>query len=129
MGYANVTAAVQAWGDERALFDFDRPRFTHETGHFSQLVWKGTRTVGCARFYCGGYADRRDDDDDDDDAYGWYVVCQYFPVGNIIGREFFEQNVQARVSGGGGRTKSPAYEVWGVGVTLLAALVTAFGVG
>ncbi|PGH05310.1 hypothetical protein GX51_03031 [Blastomyces parvus] len=125
MGYANVTAAVQAWGDERALFNFNKPRFTHETGHFSQLVWKGTRTVGCERFYCGDYADR----EDDDDAYGWYVVCQYFPVGNIIGRKFFEENVQARMSGGAVKMKSQVYDVWRMGVMLLAVLVAAFGVG
>ncbi|EQL31142.1 hypothetical protein RJZ56_006468 [Blastomyces dermatitidis] len=125
MGYANVTTAVQAWGDERALFNFNRPSFTHETGHFSQLVWKGTRTVGCARFYCGDYADRGKDDD----AYGWYVVCQYFPVGNIIGGKFFEENVQAKVSGVAGKTESQVYEVWALGVMLLAALVAAFGVG
>ncbi|PGH34358.1 recyclin-1 [[Emmonsia] crescens] len=128
MGYANVTTAVQAWGDERTLFDFDKPRFTHETGHFSQLVWKGTKTVGCARFHCGDYANRVDDDDVDD-AYGWYVVCQYFPVGNIIGGEFFEENVQAKVSGGAARVRSGMYEGWEVVVTLFAVLVGVFGVG
>ncbi|OJD16551.1 hypothetical protein AJ78_03288 [Emergomyces pasteurianus Ep9510] len=128
MGYTNVTAAVQAWGDERTLFDFSKPRFTHETGHFSQLVWKGTRTVGCARFHCGDYAGR-EDDGDDVDAYGWYVVCQYYPVGNIIGREFFKDNVQARITGGAVRVSLETYKGWAVVVILSAMLVGVCGVG
>ncbi|OAX82912.1 hypothetical protein ACJ72_02737 [Emergomyces africanus] len=130
MGYANVTAAVQAWGDERTLFDFFKPRFTHETGHFSQLVWKGSRTVGCARFHCGDYADHGGEDDDDDDAaYGWYVVCQYFPVGNIMGGEFFEDNVQARISGGAAKMSPGTFKGWAMVVILFAVLVGGCGVG
>ncbi|QSS54757.1 hypothetical protein I7I53_02415 [Histoplasma capsulatum var. duboisii H88] len=125
MGYANVTASVQGWGDERTYFNFNKPHFTHETGHFSQLVWKATRTVGCARFYCGDYKNRRDSDD----AYGWYIVCQYFPVGNITGRKFFEENVQDRVHGGAVKLMTGVYEGWGLVVTLFAMLLGIWGPG
>ncbi|KAL5412188.1 hypothetical protein PMIN04_009974 [Paraphaeosphaeria minitans] len=59
----------------------------HETGHFSQLVWKATKTVGCGRTECDGQ--------DKGKAPGWFVVCEYYPPGNVIGS--FAENVQAQV--------------------------------
>ncbi|KAG6361873.1 hypothetical protein INS49_010102 [Diaporthe citri] len=47
-----------------------------ETGHFTQLVWKNTTAVGCGSRLCG--------------TRGWYIVCEYWPRGNIIG-QFGEQ--------------------------------------
>lgn len=78
-GYANVTAAVDAWGNERDKYDFDEGEFDEETGHFTQLVWNSTTTVGCGRTWC------------DDDFTAWYLVCEYYPQGNVIGA--FKQNV------------------------------------
>ncbi|OTA01678.1 hypothetical protein A9Z42_0019920 [Trichoderma parareesei] len=49
IGYPNATAAVEAWGNEDREYNFAKPGFTEETGHFSQLVWKDTRAVGCWR--------------------------------------------------------------------------------
>lgn len=69
IGYRNSTAAVEAWGDERDIYDFDDQGFDEETGHFTQLVWKDTTDVGCARKLC--------------DERGWYVVCEYWPRGNV----------------------------------------------
>ncbi|UKZ53143.1 hypothetical protein TrVGV298_006934 [Trichoderma virens] len=37
IGYANATAAVEAWGDEEEKYNFNDPGFTEQTGHFSQL--------------------------------------------------------------------------------------------
>jgi hypothetical protein len=37
-GYANATAAVNAWGHERVDYDFKKGEFSHETGHFTQMV-------------------------------------------------------------------------------------------
>ncbi|KAJ5729125.1 PR-1-like protein [Penicillium malachiteum] len=40
------------------------------TGHFTQVVWKGTKTVGCATIDCR------------DEPLGmWYTVCNYYPPG------------------------------------------------
>jgi hypothetical protein len=50
------------------------------TGHFTQLVWKSTRQVGCSRHECDG------------DVKGWLLVCEYAPSGNVIGA--FERNVE-----------------------------------
>ena len=41
-------------------------------GHFTQLVWKGSREVGIGR------AQSRDGK--------WFVVANFFPAGNYIGR-------------------------------------------
>jgi len=84
-GYANVTDAVDAWGDERNEYNFNDPGFSEATGHFTQLVWKATTTVGCGRTLCNGT----------NDVAGWYVVCEYYPPGNVIGE--FGTEVQGEV--------------------------------
>ncbi|KAL4907409.1 CAP domain-containing protein [Aspergillus multicolor] len=98
-GYTDASAAVTAWADEAALYDFSKPTgFTEETGHFTQLVWKSTKQVGCAAVDCG-LTDLDDDEDKERErAQGWYVVCEYVPGGNVIGAkdklEYFRLNVQ-----------------------------------
>ncbi|RWA13894.1 hypothetical protein EKO27_g1223 [Xylaria grammica] len=71
IGYANATASVEAWGDEGRKYNFRKPGFSEATGHFTQLVWKNTTDVGCGRRLCG--------------ERGWYLVCEYWPRGNVIG--------------------------------------------
>ncbi|KAH8681832.1 CAP domain-containing protein [Xylariales sp. PMI_506] len=90
IGYANATASVEAWGDEGAEYDYGNPGFSEQTGHFTQLVWKATTTVGCGRRLCG--------------KSGWYLVCEYWPRGNVIGEFASEvdadENAAARVHPG-----------------------------
>lgn len=83
LGCNGVTGCVKLWGDEREEYDFNNPGFSEVTGHFTQLVWKDTATVGCARRLCGTRA--------------WYLVCEYWPRGNIIGE--FAEEVGRRVNG------------------------------
>ncbi|KFY31956.1 hypothetical protein V493_00650 [Pseudogymnoascus sp. VKM F-4281 (FW-2241)] len=86
-GYPNATASIDAWGTERGEYDFKKAEFSHETGHFTQVVWKETTTVGCGLRECDGRGG----------SPGWYVVCEYYPPGNVIGA--FEENVQEQVEG------------------------------
>ncbi|KAK8104548.1 uncharacterized protein PG998_011581 [Apiospora kogelbergensis] len=47
-------------------------------GHFSQLVWKESTSVGCQAQFCpkGTMNDGMDT---------WFMVCNYFPAGNVGG--------------------------------------------
>lgn len=77
LGYTDV-GAVDAWYDEISQYDYSNPGFSEATGHFTQVVWKGTSEVGCAVKSCGG-------------VWGDYVICSYKDAGNIIG--YFPENV------------------------------------
>lgn len=54
-GYENATASVDAWGIEKLQYDWKKPTgFSEATGHFTQLVWSNTTSVGCGRMDCSG---------------------------------------------------------------------------
>jgi hypothetical protein len=61
--------AVASWYSEVKDYDFNSGGFSGATGHFTQLVWKGTTNVGA------GYAFTPD-------RTKVYVVAQYTPPGN-----------------------------------------------
>lgn len=70
--------AVKMWYDEVQNYNFKRPGFTSGTGHFSQVVWKSSKTVGV------GVATSK--------SSGMTVVVANFdPPGNFMGQ--FEENV------------------------------------
>ena len=97
-GYANVTAAVDAWGNERADYSFKGTEtgFSEQTGHFTQLVWKSTNSVGCAAVNCSA-------SNTGDITNGYYLVCEYYPAGNIVGQnnQWFQENVQSQIHSSG----------------------------
>lgn len=43
---------VDLWGDEYALYNYNNATFDETTGHFTQLVWKETTSIGCAAYLC-----------------------------------------------------------------------------
>ena len=61
--------ATTAWYDEIKTHNFKKD-FQHASGHFSQLVWKGSQEVGFGLAFKGN---------------DYYVVANYYPAGNIIG--------------------------------------------
>ncbi len=73
---AALIAAVDSWYGEGEDYRFDAPGFTRATGHFSALVWRGTREVGCGARSCGPVV---------------LVACRYDPPGNLVGA--FGENV------------------------------------
>lgn len=90
-GYANASASVDAWGLERESYNWKKPGFSEATGHFTQLVWSNTTSVGCGRTSCQGKGDTP----------GFYVVCEYWPAGNIVGdnNQYFVDNVKKQSKG------------------------------
>lgn len=71
---------VKLWYDEEPLYDYTNPGFSSATGHFTQVVWKGTAEIGC------GHADNCTAN-----GMNHVWVCQYNPPGNVIGQ--FGDNV------------------------------------
>lgn len=65
---------VDRWASEKADFDvaINTCRPGRVCGHYTQLVWRDTREVGCARAVCA------------DHSQVW--VCNYRPAGNVVGR-------------------------------------------
>ena len=41
------TSAVDMWYEEIADYDFNNPGWKSGTGHFTQVVWKGSEKLGC----------------------------------------------------------------------------------
>lgn len=90
---------VDSWYSEIKNYDFGRPGFKSNTGHFTQVVWKDSKEVGV------GIAT---------DGRGLYfVVGQYSPAGNITNSGYFEKNVlppgtsHTAAIGNGGKWNSP----------------------
>ncbi len=71
-------SVVDAWYKEVRDYDYRRPGFASSTGHFTQVVWKSTRQVGCGVATCLLGSLR-------------FWVCRYAPQGNWAGQ--FPQNV------------------------------------
>ena len=67
--------AVDMWYNEVKDYDFNNQGFSMGTGHFTQVVWKGSKNLGCG-IACGS---------------GCVVTCNYYPAGNYLGQ--FESNV------------------------------------
>ncbi len=68
---------AEQWYREVDRYDFRKPGFSFEAGHFTQLVWIGTTRIGCGSVHCGG---------------GELWVCNYDPPGNMQGS--FPANVK-----------------------------------
>ncbi len=64
------TNAVDLWYSEESLYDYNNPGYKSGIGHFTQLVWKNSKNLGCgvgckSNNYC-------------------YVTCNYYPAGNFL---------------------------------------------
>jgi len=65
--------AVRVWADEEKYYTYATNSCVpgQMCGHYTQIVWKSTRRIGCARVVC-----------DDGDVF---MTCNYDPVGNYVG--------------------------------------------
>lgn len=71
IGTLDPAAVVQMWYDEIAHYRFPDGGFSMKTGHFTQVVWRGSRRVGCGHSQCKGMD---------------ILVCEYDPAGNWEGQ-------------------------------------------
>ena len=71
--------AVETWYEESRSYNFKSAGFAPNTGHFTQLIWRGTRELGCGKSQCNG---------------GDIWVCNYSPPGNMGGG--YRENVLPR---------------------------------
>ncbi|KAH8412941.1 hypothetical protein KR009_006912 [Drosophila setifemur] len=67
---------VEMWYREINSYDFQKAQFAPTAGHFTQLIWKGSKEMG------SGVARKAD---------RTWVVCNYNPPGNVMGQ--FKENV------------------------------------
>lgn len=84
-------SAVDMWYEEVSDYDFSNPGYKSGIGHFTQLVWKNSKYLGCgvgcgSNNYC-------------------FVSCNYSPAGNYLGQ--FASNVFPKVDGNNPGTTAP----------------------
>ncbi|KAL0454320.1 UNVERIFIED_CONTAM: Pathogenesis-related leaf protein 4 [Sesamum latifolium] len=66
-------AAVELWVREKPFYDYaSNSCVGGECGHYTQVVWRNSVRVGCARARCNnGW---------------WFISCNYDPPGNYVGQ-------------------------------------------
>ncbi len=89
---------VDGWYCENKIYDYDNPQpggslmFGCDnnpdkvTGHFTQVVWKSTQQLGCAKNTCALGPNE-----------GTLWACEYYPAGNTAGE--FKENVPKPIQG------------------------------
>ncbi|XP_059177207.1 uncharacterized protein LOC131956680 [Physella acuta] len=72
---SDAAAAVKGWVDEKKFADPPKWKCMRDKcGHYTQVIWKKTKYVGCAISSCKG-------------KHRTMIACEYYPPGNVIGQE------------------------------------------
>ncbi|KAL7391529.1 hypothetical protein ABVT39_010616, partial [Epinephelus coioides] len=69
---------VDSWYNEIKNYNWSRPGYMSNIGHFTQVVWKESTELGVGMATDGKTV---------------FVVGQYRPTGNMMGAEHFAENV------------------------------------
>jgi len=75
-----VKQAVNDWYNEVSQYNYKNPNPSGGTGHFTQVVWKSSKSLGLGLAFKGNSV---------------YIVGNYKPPGNYVGR--YTQNVRPPV--------------------------------
>lgn len=77
---------VTAWASETEFYDYASNSCApnQQCGHYTQIVWRDTAAVGCARVVCNVNSPF-EPPFDDDPWINW--VCEYDPPGNWVGEK------------------------------------------
>jgi len=67
---ASPQEVVDSWVSEVADYNYKKNRCKGVCGHYTQVVWRGSRRLGCAAARC---------------SQGEVWVCNYDPPGNFVG--------------------------------------------
>lgn len=75
------------WYNEQNSYNYNNPGFSEATGHFTQLVWASTTSIGCAMAQQpnGGLNSA---------GFPYSLTCEYSPRGNIVNAGQFAANVK-----------------------------------
>ena len=73
---------VKSWYNENQAYNFKRPHFSPNSGHFTQLIWKDSRKLALGL----GVGKKNSFN-------AFYCVAQYQPAGNINSPSYFKANV------------------------------------
>eukprot|EP00268_Persea_americana_P011503 TRINITY_DN14855_c1_g2_i2.p1 TRINITY_DN14855_c1_g2~~TRINITY_DN14855_c1_g2_i2.p1 ORF type:complete len:163 (-),score=7.27 TRINITY_DN14855_c1_g2_i2:145-633(-) len=70
----NATQAVNLWVDEKKDYDYNTNTCAagKQCGHYTQVVWRRSARLGCARVKCNNGA--------------IFITCNYDPRGNFVGQ-------------------------------------------
>jgi uncharacterized protein YkwD len=85
---------VDSWYGEISSYNFNAPKYSNAVGHFTQVVWRDSKQLGCGMSVCQGQN---------------YWVCQYSPPGNwnVDNPGVLAANVPAICVAGGGTPPAP----------------------
>lgn len=75
-GNATAQQAVNLWAAEKANYDYATNTCNGICGHYTQIVWRTSIKLGCAKGTCPGLT------------YGSTIVCNYGPGGNTGGKPY-----------------------------------------
>ncbi len=74
LGHYSVIDAVKSWESEKSDYsgNFLNSANWRKIGHYTQIVWRNTTQLGCAKMVCNN---------------NLIVVCNYNPAGNYMGQK------------------------------------------